>query len=371
METTIALDKHILKEGDLVFARRGDIGRVASVRAEDLPALCGTGCVRVRLDGAARAAVVLEACRAPTAQRWLKANAVGQTMLNLNGDILSRLPLALPPLARHAAIEQFLLRSEECSERLEALLAAKQKMRRALGYELLCGRRLVRCSGSQVSMPGSLPSGWRDYSLAEVADIRFSSVDKKTLDGESGVRLCNYMDVWKHDYIDDDMPFMVASASMHEIERFRLRAGDVVLTKDSETRADIASTAVVRPVGDDVVLGYHLALIRPKPDLAVGSFVAKQLMLPPFRTHFVRAATGATRYGLGLDAVRRARVWLPPISEQAAVAEIIEMCDAQLALLKHQIGRLKDFRIGVLSRILAGSGSPHLASTTTPEGPAP
>jgi type I restriction enzyme S subunit len=370
-DTTSALEKHILKEGDLVFARRGDIGRVALVRTADLPALCGTGCIRVRLDGNACAAVVLQACRSPSAQRWLKANAVGQTMLNLNGDILSRLPLAIPPLARHSAIEQFLLRSEECGERLGALVAAKQKMRRALGNELLCGRRRVPGYGPHVSVAGSLPSGWRDYSLAEVADIHFSSVDKKTLDGESSVRLCNYMDVWKHDYIDDDMPFMVASASGHEIERFRLRVGDVVLTKDSETRADIASTAVVRSVGDDVVLGYHLALIRPKPDLAVGSFIAKQLMLPLFRTHFVRAATGATRYGLSLDAVRRARVWLPHVSEQAAVARIIEMCDAELALLVHKVGRLKDFHIGIMEGILAGSGVSGLASTTIDEGSSP
>jgi type I restriction enzyme, S subunit len=42
------LSKHRLKAGDLVFARRGDIGRFVIVSSEQTGWLCGTGCIRAR-----------------------------------------------------------------------------------------------------------------------------------------------------------------------------------------------------------------------------------------------------------------------------------------------------------------------------------
>jgi type I restriction enzyme, S subunit len=44
----------------------------------------------------------------------------------------------------------------------------------------------------------------------------------------------NYVDVYKNDRITDIVPFMNATASLDEIERFRLKRGDVLITKDSE-----------------------------------------------------------------------------------------------------------------------------------------
>ena len=38
------------------------------------------------------------------------------------------------------------------------------------------------------------PADWAVTRLSDVADIRFSNVDKKTIPGEQPVRLCNYMD---------------------------------------------------------------------------------------------------------------------------------------------------------------------------------
>ena len=53
------------------------------------------------------------------------------------------------------------------------------------------------------------------------------------------IRLCNYVDVYKNDRITSAIPFMSATASQDEIERFRLKQGDVLITKDSEAWDDI------------------------------------------------------------------------------------------------------------------------------------
>jgi type I restriction enzyme S subunit len=211
-------------------------------------------------------------------------------------------------------------------------------------------------------MTDSLPKGWRSVRLADVAEIRFSSVDKKSVAGERAVKLCNYMDVWKNAYIRADMPFMDSTASDADIERFSLQQGDVLLTKDSETREEIAEPSVVREPVEDLVLGYHLALIRPRPETVDGLFLAAQLRIPQFRSQFVRAAAGATRYGLSLNAVESGSVWLPPLPEQRRIAEILSAVDDAIAAARAVIDQTRRLKTALLHHLIT-HGLPGRHST--------
>lgn len=44
------LARHKLESGDIVFSRRGDVTRRSLVKPDDLPMICGTGCLRLRPD---------------------------------------------------------------------------------------------------------------------------------------------------------------------------------------------------------------------------------------------------------------------------------------------------------------------------------
>lgn len=81
--------------------------------------------------------------------------------------------------------------------------------------------------------------------LKHVAHVAVSNVDKKSVEGELPVRLCNYTDVYHHDRITERLHFMTATASAEQVRDFRLRPGDVLITKDSETPDDIAVPALV------------------------------------------------------------------------------------------------------------------------------
>src|SRR5450755_4258448 len=85
----------------------------------------------------------------------------------------------------------------------------------------------------------SLPTEWKVTRLDAVADVLFSNVDKHTMDGETSVRLCNYVDVYKNDRITGGIDFMEASADDREIRKFQIHRGDILATKDSEEADDI------------------------------------------------------------------------------------------------------------------------------------
>lgn len=197
------------------------------------------------------------------------------------------------------------------------------------------------------------PADWTTVTMKSVADVRFSSVDKKTRPGERPVRLCNYLDVYTREYIRGDEPFMAATATEPEIAQFGLRQGDVLITKDSETPDDIGIPSVIMCERDDLVCGYHLALLRPDKSQVNPIFLSKQLRLPRLARYFGRMSNGLTRYGLPTAAVQNAALWLPPdVTEQTRIAAVLQQADAAMAMTERGIAKLKLIKAGLLHDLL-------------------
>ena len=190
----------------------------------------------------------------------------------------------------------------------------------------------------------SLPDSWQVDRLANVAEILFSNVDKHTLEDETPVALCNYVDVYKNDRIDCRIAFMSASAEEREIRRFQLQKHDVLVTKDSESPDDIAIGALVVEELPGVLCGYHLAMIRPRENRLSGGFLAWLFADKQFRGHFEAHAVGVTRFGLSQSIFRAAQVPLPKLSEQRRIAAYLDAScaaiDAAVAAKRGQIGTL-------------------------------
>lgn len=189
---------------------------------------------------------------------------------------------------------------------------------------------------------------WSVQPLSSIADIRPSNVDKKTVSGESSVRLCNYMDVYGRRYITADLPFMEATASPSEIARFRVSRGDVIVTKDSETPDDIGVPSVVVDDVDDLVCGYHLALLKPRAEIVDSSYLAKQLEGREVARYFGRVASGSTRYGLGSGALGATPIPLAPRAVQPRIAEILSTVDDAIAETEALIAKTQQVKLGLM-----------------------
>lgn len=87
------LARHVLQEGDILFARRGDLTKRAWVGPEHAGGLCGTGSIRFRPRRATMASALFEALSTERSSCWLLEHAVGTTMPNLNTQIISALPV--------------------------------------------------------------------------------------------------------------------------------------------------------------------------------------------------------------------------------------------------------------------------------------
>ncbi len=205
---------------------------------------------------------------------------------------------------------------------------------------------------SSVEWLGTVPSHWEVSRLKLACDVFPSNVDKKSADGEQAVKLCNYTDVYYNDLITAEMPFMDATASVDQIAKFTLRAGDTIITKDSESPDDIARSAYVPTDLPGVVCGYHLSMVRPNKR-AHGAFIKHYFDTVSSRAYFHVSANGLTRVGLGQYAVDNAPIALPPVCDQAAIAAFLDRETAKIDALvveqKRLIALLKEKRQAVIS----------------------
>ena len=217
---------------------------------------------------------------------------------------------------------------------------------------------------SGVDWLGDVPEHWHVRRLRTLAEMRVSNVDKHTKEDEFPVRLCNYVDVYKHDRITPAMPFMTATASRAEIERFRLEQDDVLITKDSETWNDIGVPALVKEPAEDLVSGYHLALLRPTAQVVQGGYLFRALQSKATAYQFHVEAQGVTRYGLTHNSIQSVRLPLPPLQEQRAIVGYLDYVDRRIrryvSAKRKLIALLEEEKQAVINRAVTRGLDPNV-----------
>ena len=288
-------------------------------------------------------------------RRAMLRRAAGSTFAEISRDSVRSLPVLLPPLPEQRAIADVLDSIDDAIERTEAVIAATETLRDSLLHDLLTrGVPSWHTEWKDVPGIGTIPADWEVARLGEVATVAFSSVDKKTVPEEIPVRLCNYTDVFYNRRIAPDMEFMEATASAKEVQRWDLRQGDVLFTKDSETAEEIGIPAYVVADMPDVLCGYHLGLARPFADRLDGAYLAEALRSPMLASQFSRTANGVTRFGLTLGATSQLQLSLPPIGEQRTISTTLDGIDEQMRQQRAERNALQSLKESTADELLNG-----------------
>ena len=371
--------------GDVLFAGSGEtideIGKSAVnlIRAD---ACCGGDVIlfRSNREVSDRFMGYATDC-APTAIQKARMGR-GITVMHIYAAELKNLIVALPPLPEQTAIARFL---DHMDRRIQKYIRAKEKLialldeyKQALIHQAVTGQIDVRTGEaypeykeSGVEWVGRIPRHWNVRRVRTVAEMRVSNVDKHTKEGESPVRLCNYVDVYHHDHIHPGMTLMKASATQEEIQRFRLERGDVLITKDSEVWNDIAVPALVEGGAPDILSGYHLAILRPHIDMVDGGYLFRALQSQGVAAQLHVRANGVTRYGLSHNAIKSATLPLPSIPEQSGIARFLdrvsELVSQAISSTNSQIRCVAEHRARLIADVVTGKLDVREAAASLPD----
>ena len=169
------------------------------------------------------------------------------------------------------------------------------------------------------------PNGVEYKKLGDLGAFENIGVDKKIIEGQSLVKLLNYVDVYKNIYIDNDIPQMIVTASTKKIYSCSCEKGDIFITPTSETRDDIGHASVIIEPLVNTVYSYHIMRFRLFELNMTTSFFIRYL----FETEIVqkqiyKLAKGLTRFGLSKYDFAKIEIPFPPHSVQEEIVRILD-----------------------------------------------
>ena len=183
------LSRYLVKPGDIVYSRRGDVERRVLITERESGWLCGTGCLRVRLgEGIVDPAYASYYLSHPASREWVVRHAVGATMPNLNSSILGALPFLLPPIPEQRAIADVLGALDDKIEQNGRTARALERLAQAIFRAWFLDFEPVKAKASGAasfpSMPqaifdalptrfaeseiGPVPEGWEVKTIGDV-----------------------------------------------------------------------------------------------------------------------------------------------------------------------------------------------------------
>jgi type I restriction enzyme S subunit len=141
--TALRLKNYIMREGDIVIGRRGEMGRCALVTEVEDGWLCGTGSFFIKPSSRCDTRYLVRFLRSDSCKARLEKIAGGAVMPNLSNTDLGNLTFDLPPLDRQKAIVEEIDSLHEETQRLARLyerkLAALEALKKSLLHQAFSG----------------------------------------------------------------------------------------------------------------------------------------------------------------------------------------------------------------------------------------
>ena len=175
------LSRYTISEGDILYPRRGDVGKCAFISAKQNGWLCGTGCLRVSINqDKANSRFIFFQLQKRDTIGWIENHAIGATMLNLNTSILSNVPIELPTLNTQRRIAEILSRYDSLIENYQRQIKLLEEAAQRLYKEWFVDLHFPGHENTPII--DGIPEGWEKKTVGEIAEFkRGKTITKKDI----------------------------------------------------------------------------------------------------------------------------------------------------------------------------------------------
>jgi type I restriction enzyme, S subunit len=175
------LAQHKLRKGDIVYGRRGDIGRRALITGKEDGWICGTGCLRIGLGNTILdPSFLYYFLGQPGVVEWIYNQAIGATLPNLNTEIIRSIQILYPSLPTQRKIAIILSAYDYLIENNTRRIAILEEMAQSLYHEWFVHFRFPGHERKRMveSALGVIPEGWEVVKLGDVIELAYGKALK-------------------------------------------------------------------------------------------------------------------------------------------------------------------------------------------------
>lgn len=336
-----------LDEDTILMSINGTIGNLAYYRGE--PVILGKSAAYIKLKQGVSKDFIYHVLASQRTQRFFQSELTGTTIRNLSLRTIRSTPILIPNPLEQGRISEILKTWDLAIETVEALITNARAQKQALMQQLLP----QGTTPPKKRLPG-FSREWKRAALGEIGAISSAGVDKKIVEGETAVRLLNFLDAYKREFIYDADLDHVVTAPKAKVQGCSVSKGDVFFTPSSETRDDIALAAVAAEDMPGVVYSYHVVRFRPTKKLDL-NFSAYVFQTDDFKRQAYRLGDGSgQRYVISQSNFRKMQVSLPDIEEQAAIGSLLAEHSKSIAEYETQLSALRQEKAALMQQLLTG-----------------
>lgn len=377
------LDSYVMRPGDVVVGRRGEMGRAALVSSELDQWFCGTGCAFLRPGEALDASFLALWFGSPDVRQRLETDSVGATMNNLSTRILGNLDIGVPPLAEQRRIvekvEALLAHVNAARDRLARVRLILKRFRHAV-LALACSGRLTddwredRPNSSRRDADG-VPGHWKTVSLHQLASAEprsiqsgpFGSNLKHSEFGASGRLVIGIDNVGDGRFLPGRQN-RISQAKFMELEKYAARPLDVLIT----VMATVGRCCVVPEDIEPSIITKHVYRITTDRKIVLPRFLLAVLRgSPELRGEVAEQIRGQTRPGINGEILKALTVPLPPLEEQGQIVRRVEALFALADIIEKRVAaataRAEKLPQAILSKAFSGELVPTEAELARAE----
>ena len=327
------LSRHKIENGDILYSRRGDVGRCAFATEKEKGWLCGTGCLRVTIDAKkAISRFVFYQLQKPETIGWVEKHAVGATMLNLNTSILGNVPIEVPPIEAQSRIVEILSAYDNLIENNQKQIKLLEEAAQRLYKEWFVNLRFPGYEDTPID--DGVPEGWEIKRLVDIADVQYGYAFDGSLFNSDGhgtpiVRIRNIPSGNTSDFTTETAD-----------EQYLIHNGDVLVGMDGEFHVNSWP-------GNDAYLVQRTCCFRPRNSSMQGWLL--WAIYEPIK-FFEKTVVGATVAHLGKKHIDTIRLLISPDKLYVPFQMFFE----KRQVLLNQNRKLTEARDRLLPKLMSG-----------------
>lgn len=184
--------------------------------------------------------------------------------------------------------------------------------------------------------PHALPTGWLRAPLGTLGSFT-NGINKGAEDFGFGVPFVNLLDVFGKTVIDD-YPAGLVNATRSEVERYSLRAGDVIFIRSSVKPSGVGLTALVERAIVNTVYSGFLIRFRPDANRFATAFLRHCFYDEEFRRKLIARSTVSANTNINQVSLRQIETVVPPMPEQQRIAAILSTVDEAIEQTEALVG---------------------------------
>jgi type I restriction enzyme, S subunit len=348
----VRLSQHKLQVGDIVYGRRGDIGRRALITELEAGWICGTGCLRISMGNSVLDSTYLYYYLGESKiTTWIYNQAIGATLPNLNTSIIRSIPITYPRLSIQHKIASILSAYDDLIENNTRRIQILEEMAQRLYREWFVNFRFPGHEQTKLveSELGLIPEGWGVSRLRDVCKKISYGYTASANSKSVGPKFLRITDIVPYLIDWDRVPYCEIPAE--KLNKYKLEEGDIVIARTGATTGYAKRLNKRHPQS---VFASYLVRIRVDQSLAKSNYIGIIVESNAYKD-FIRAnLSGAAQPQANAQVLTSFLILLPPQEIQSQFDSLVSALSDKREILQQKNLNLRQTRDLLLPKLISG-----------------